>query len=61
MFLNGLIQYNSAVREVSSNLRFNWMYKPLSDFYLVYNERRSSTGLVIERALIAKLTYIFNF
>jgi hypothetical protein len=60
-FLNALIQYDSTVREISSNIRFNWIYKPLSDFFLVYNERRSSTGDVLERALTAKLTYVFDF
>ena len=61
MFLDGLIQYNSTVNEISSNIRFNLIYKPLSDFFLVYNERRSTTGEVIERVLIAKLTYVFDF
>ncbi len=61
VFLNALIQYNSTLREISSNIRFNYIYKPLSDFFLVYNERRSSTGEVRERALIAKLTYLFDF
>ena len=61
LFLNALIQYNSALREMSSNIRFNFIYKPLSDFFLVYNERRSSTGEVRERALVAKLTYVLDF
>jgi hypothetical protein len=61
LFLNALIQYNSTLREISSNIRFNYIYKPLSDFFLVYNERRSSTGEVRERALIAKFTYLFDF
>ncbi len=61
MSLNALIQYNSAVREISSNIRFNWTYKPLSDFFLVYNERRSNTGEVNDRALMAKFTYVFDF
>ncbi len=61
MFLNALIQYNSTLKEVSSNIRFNFIYKPLSDLFLVYNERRSTTGEVVERALIAKLTYVFDF
>jgi hypothetical protein len=61
LFLNSLIQYNSDTREVSSNVRFNFIYRPLSDFYLVYNERRSSTGEVLDRALIAKITYILAF
>ncbi len=61
LFLNALIQYSSDTREVSSNIRFNYIYRPLSDIYLVYNERRSSTGEVVERALIAKITYALAF
>ena len=61
MFLNALIQYNSDLKEISSNIRYNFIHKPLSDLFLVYNERRSSTGEVVERALIAKLTYVFSF
>ena len=60
MFLNALIQYNGTADEIESNIRFNWIYKPLSDLFLVYNERRATTGGVVERALIAKLTYIFD-
>jgi hypothetical protein len=61
MFMNALIQYNSTIKEFSSNIRFNFIYKPLSDLFLVYNERRSTTGEVVERAFIAKLTYVFDF
>ncbi len=60
MFINALVQYSGTVDEIESNIRFNWIYKPLSDLFLVYNERRSTTGRVVERALIAKLTYIFD-
>ncbi|MBI4456688.1 MAG: carbohydrate binding family 9 domain-containing protein [Acidobacteria bacterium] len=61
MFLNALIQYNTDQREVTSNIRFNLIHHSLSDFFLVYNERRAFTGEVMERALIGKLTYIFSF
>ena len=61
MFLNGLIQYNSEAKEINSNIRFNLIHKPLSDFFVIYNERRSTTGAVQERALIAKLTYTFSY
>ncbi|MDA2935586.1 carbohydrate binding family 9 domain-containing protein [Acidobacteria bacterium AH-259-D05] len=61
LFLNALIQYNSTLREIASNIRFNFIYKPLSDLFLVYNERRATSGEVTERALIAKVTYIFGF
>jgi len=60
LFLKALIQYNSDLKQVDSNLRFNFIHRPLSDFFLIYNEKRSTTGEVAERALIAKLTYAFS-
>lgn len=61
-FLNALVQYNTDARELSANIRFDIIYRPLSDFFLVYNDRRdSTTGLLIDRALIAKLTYLMAF
>ena len=61
MFLNALIQYNSELKVISSNIRFNLIHNPLSDLFLIYNERRSTTGEVMDRALIGKLTYVFSF
>jgi hypothetical protein len=61
IFLDALVQYNSTVEEISSNIRFNFIYQPLSDLFVVYNERRSTTGEVLDRAVILKLTYIFGF
>jgi hypothetical protein len=46
----------------TSNLRFNIIHRPLSDFFLVYNERRDErSGILLSRALIAKLTYLVAF
>ena len=62
MFLSGLIQYNTVLQEWSSNIRFNFIYRPLSNFFLVYNDRRDAiTGARLDRALIAKYTYLFDF
>jgi hypothetical protein len=62
MFFNGLVQYNSDNRQWTSNLRFNIIHRPLSDFFLVYNERRDDlTGNLISRAVIAKMTYMMVF
>jgi hypothetical protein len=62
MFVNALLQYNSDSRQWSSNLRFNLIHRPLSDFFLVYNERRDDrTGALVDRALVAKLTYLMAF
>ena len=60
MFLNGLVQYNSVTDEWHSNIRFNFLYRPLSDFFLVYNDRRDDRGQRIDRALIAKFTYLLD-
>ncbi|MDE3154497.1 MAG: carbohydrate binding family 9 domain-containing protein [Acidobacteriota bacterium] len=61
-FLNALVQYNTDARELSANVRFDILYRPLSDFFLVYNDRRdSTTGALIDRALIAKMTYLMAF
>lgn len=61
-FFNAFVQYNADTRQVSSNLRFSFTHHPLSDIYVVYNDRRDTTGgQLIERALIVKVTNLFNF
>ena len=61
MFLNALVQYNNVTREWSSNIRFNIIHHPLSDLFVVYNDLRDDGGVVVDRALIAKYTYLFDF
>jgi hypothetical protein len=61
-FANALLQYNTDAREWNSNLRFNLIHHHLSDFFLVFNERRdSTTGGLLDRALVAKMTYMVAF
>jgi Domain of unknown function (DUF5916)/Carbohydrate family 9 binding domain-like len=61
-FLNALVQYNTDARQWSSNVRFNVIHRPLSDFFFVYNERHdTTTGDLLDRALIAKMTYMVAF
>jgi len=60
VFLKALVQYNSDLRQWSSNVRFNIIHRPLSDFYLVYNEQRDQlTGEMLDRSITAKFTYMF--
>jgi hypothetical protein len=59
MFLNALLQYTTDTHQLSSNIRFNVIHRPLSDFFFVYNEHRDERlGLRQDRSLIAKLTYM---
>src|SRR3712207_5096503 len=62
MFVNALLQYNTDARQWSSNLRFNVIHRPLSDFFIVYNERRDErSGDLLDRAVVAKMTYMMAF
>ena len=61
VFLNGLVQYNNVSAEWSANVRFNIIHRPLSDFFVVYNDLRDENGVVKDRAVIAKYTYLFSF
>ncbi|MBI4443169.1 MAG: carbohydrate binding family 9 domain-containing protein [Acidobacteria bacterium] len=62
MFLSALIQYNSDRRLVSSNIRFNFIHRPLSDLFLVYNEEREVSGVRrLDRAISIKYTHMIAF
>ena len=62
MFLNAFLQYNTDARQFSSNVRFHIIHHPLSDLYVVFNERRDTqTGQVLDRALVVKFTQLFSF
>jgi hypothetical protein len=54
-----LFQYNRDTRQVSSNIRFRWIPKPRSDFYIVYNELDSDNPwpLRVNRSLTVKMNY----
>ncbi len=40
MFASALLQYNSADRAFSTNLRFRWEYAPGSELFVVYTDER---------------------
>jgi hypothetical protein len=62
LFLGAWLQYNDATQEIVSNVRLNFLHAPLSDLFLVYQERRDTDGGgVIDRRLSAKLTKLFAF
>jgi len=62
VFINALLQYNTDSHQLSSNIRFNIIHRPLSDFFFVYNEHRDeNAGLLQDRSLIAKMTYMVAF
>jgi len=57
------VQLNDAAELLSLNLRFNWIYRPGADFYLVLNETWDAAGFgqrtQRDRQAILKVTYLF--
>jgi len=71
MFVSGLLQYSSADRAVSTNLRFRWKYLPGSELFLVYTdehdttEERFATPTTVRglknRAFVVKINRLLRF
>ena len=72
MTLRTLSQYNSTTNEISTSVRFNWIYSPGSDIYVVYDELRMDTNQFMfdphvrqspwlsNRQLAIKMTYLWS-
>jgi hypothetical protein len=61
MFLTAFFQYNNQIKNLNSNIRFQWRFRPVSDLFIVYGDNYFSDNLHIKnRALVVKLTYWFN-
>lgn len=61
---NALVQYNSLNRDLSANLRLNFIHRPGSDLFIVLTERRGVEDELWDlsnRGLVAKLTYLVRF
>lgn len=64
MFVSALVQYSSAARALSANVRLRWEYRPGSEFFIVWNEQRDTIDgryPLANRALIVKATRLFRF
>ena len=70
--LRTLSQYNSTTHEISTSIRFNWIYRPGSDIYIAYDELRLDTDPLLldpharrspwlrNRQLAIKMTYLLS-
>jgi len=65
MFVSGLLQYSSANRRVSSNVRLRWEYQPGSEMFLVFSEDRDTgpAGLPQprNRGIVFKINRLFRY
>jgi hypothetical protein len=62
LFGKASVQYNNQSGQLVTNVRLNWIYGPLSDLFLVYQERRDMTlHRTMDRVLTAKVTRSLAF
>ena len=69
-YFTGFVQYNTQSEKMNVNLRFQWRYRPMSDFFLVYSQNYDQFQSVLPnrntflgpsfRTLAAKWVYWFN-
>ncbi len=61
LFLTTFVQYSNRDDNVNLNARFQWRFKPASDFFVVYTENYFPEALHVKnRALVLKITYWLN-
>lgn len=61
VFFSTYVQYNEQIENMNINMRFQWRYKPVSDFFAVYTDNYfTDTWNSRNRALVLKLSYWFN-
>ena len=61
LFLTTFVQYNDKADNINLNTRFQWRFRPASDFFVVYTENYLPEHLKSKnRTLVVKLTYWFN-
>jgi hypothetical protein len=61
LFFSTYVQYNQQADNLNINARFQWRYKPVSDFFIVYTDNYFPEYMVEKnRALVMKISYWFN-
>lgn len=61
LFLTTFVQYNNQIDNMNVNLRFQWRFAPVSDFFLVYTDNSyPNNWRTKNRALVAKVSYWLN-
>lgn len=61
IFFTTYVQYNEQTDNLNINARFQWRYKPVSDFFIVYTDNYfPETMNAKQRSLVLKLSYWFN-
>jgi hypothetical protein len=64
VFTSALVQWNTSTQVFDANVRFNWIYRPGSDLYVVFgrtSEDRDAAGEFVGQSVVVKLTRLLQF
>jgi len=61
LFFRVFAPLNPSADQYTVNALVSWTYRPMSRFYLAYNEQRSKGGKLLERIVMTKATYLWNW
>ena len=65
MAVSALVQYNSSLNTLESNIRWRWEYQSGSDLFVVYTDGRDTFGprsaALMNRGLAIKATRLLRF
>jgi hypothetical protein len=59
--LSSFIQYNNSDDQITSNIRVRFIHRPLSDIYVVYNDRHDRRGGQMDWNMSVKYTHMISF
>jgi hypothetical protein len=60
IFVKAVFQYNNQINNINTNIRFQWRFAPVSDFYIVYSDNYSDAFEVKSRGVTLKFIYWFS-
>lgn len=61
IFFTTFVQYNNQANNLNINSRFQWRFKPVSDFFIIYTDNYVPENMMAKnRALVVKLNYWLN-
>ena len=62
--LNAFLQYNDETELIAANVRFNWIYRPGADLFVVFNQNWDAMSFsrrqTRDRQVIVKFTYLIQ-
>ncbi|RKY78081.1 hypothetical protein DRQ00_05890 [candidate division KSB1 bacterium] len=60
LFIRVFLPLNPGTGMYTVNALLSWEYRPLSRFYIAYNEHREKGVGLVDRIIVAKVSYLWN-